>query len=40
VQKIVIEKKRIVAIAIRNCKTRKTVFVWQDPKWEAERKNA
>jgi hypothetical protein len=40
VQKIVIEKKRIVAIAIRNCKTRKTVYVWQDPKWEAERKNA
>lgn len=40
VQKIVIEKKRIVAIAIRNVKTRKTVFVWQDPKWEAEQRKA
>lgn len=38
VQKIVIEKKRIVAIAIRNSKTMKTVFVWQDRKWEAEQK--
>lgn len=38
VQKIVIEDKRIVAIAIRNIKTRKTVFVWQDAKWEAEKK--
>ena len=33
VQKIVIEKKRIVAIAIRNTKSGKTCFVWQDPKW-------
>ena len=38
VQKIVIEKKRIVALAIRNATTGKTCFVWQDPKWEAERK--
>jgi hypothetical protein len=38
VQKIVIEKKRIVALAIRNTKSGKTCFVWQDPKWEAERK--
>ncbi len=33
VQKIVIEKKKIVAIAIRNTKSGKTCFVWQDPKW-------
>lgn len=38
VQKIVIEKKRIVAIAIKNTKTNKTCFVWQDPKWAAEQK--
>lgn len=40
VQKIVIENKKIVAVAIRNCKTQKTVYVWQDPKWEAEQKKA
>lgn len=34
VEKIVIEKKRIVAIAIRNVKTRKFCFVWQDPAWK------
>lgn len=38
VQKIVIEKKRIVALAIRNCRSRKTCCVWQDPKWEAQQK--
>ena len=38
VQKIIIEKKRIVALAIRNTKTKKTCFIWQDPKWEAEQK--
>lgn len=38
VQKIIIENKRIVALAIRNSKTGKTCFVWQDPVWEAERK--
>lgn len=38
VQKIIIEKKRIVALAIRNTKTGKTCFVWQNKKWEAERK--
>ena len=38
VQKIVIEKKRIMAIAIKNTKTNKTCFVWQDPKWVAEQK--
>lgn len=36
VQKIVIENKRIVALAIRHSKTRKTVFIWQDAKWQAE----
>ena len=39
VQKIVIEKKRIVAIAIKNAKGN-TVYVWQDPKWLAERNKA
>lgn len=38
VQKIRIENKRIVALAIRNCQTRKTCFIWQDAKWEAEQK--
>ena len=33
VQKIVIEKKRIMAIAIRNTRSGKTCFVWQDPRW-------
>ena len=36
VQKIVIENKRIVALAIRHSKSRKTVFIWQDAKWQAE----
>ena len=36
VQKIVIEKKRIVALAIWNCKTGRTCFIWQDPVWQAE----
>ena len=39
VQKILIEKKRIVAIAIRNTKTRKTCFVWQDPDWKKDAPN-
>ena len=38
VQKIIIEKKKIVALAIRNTKSKRTCFVWQDPKWEAEQK--
>lgn len=43
VQKIAIENKRIVAVAIRNTQTRKTVYVWQDPQWKAaqeKQKNA
>ena len=38
VQKIIIEKKRIVALAIKNTKTGKNCYIWQDPKWEAEQK--
>ena len=38
VQKIVIEKKKIVALAIRNLKSKKTCYIFQDPKWEAEQK--
>ena len=38
VQKIIIEKKRIVALALKNTKTNKTCFVWQDPKWAAEQR--
>lgn len=36
VQKIVIEKKRIVALAIKNMTTKRTCYIFQDPKWEAE----
>jgi hypothetical protein len=39
VQKIVIEKKRIVAIAIKNAKSGKTCFIHQDPKWQKEQNN-
>lgn len=38
VQKIIIEEKRIVALAIRNTKSGKTCFVWQDPVWEKKQK--
>lgn len=38
VQKIVIEKKRIVALAIKNTKSGKTCFIWQDKVWEATQK--
>ena len=37
VQKIIIEKKKIVALAIKNTKSGKTCFVWQDPKWQKEK---
>ena len=33
VQKIIIEKKRIVALAIKNTKTKKNCYVWQHPNW-------
>jgi hypothetical protein len=39
VQKIVIENKKIVAIAIRNAKTRQSVFAWQDPVWQKKQEN-
>ena len=38
VQKIIIENKKIVALAIKNTKTGKTCFIHQDKKWEAEQK--
>lgn len=34
VEKIVIENKRIVAISIKNTKTGKRCFVWQDANWK------
>lgn len=43
VQKIIIENKKIVALAIKNTKTGKTCFVHQDAKWlkrQEEKKNA
>ena len=40
VQKIIIEKKRIVALAIRNTKSRKTCYVWQDPVWQKKQEQA
>lgn len=40
VQKIIIENKRIYALAIKNTTTGKTCFVWQDEKWQKEKANA
>lgn len=34
VRKIVIENKRIVALAINNVRTGKTCFIWQDENWK------
>lgn len=34
VEKIVIENKKIVAIAIKNTKSKKRCFVWQDEEWK------
>lgn len=39
VQKIIIENKKIVALAIWNTKTKKTCFTWQDPVWQKKREN-
>lgn len=36
VQKIIIEKKKIVALAIKNTKSGKTCFVHQDAKWRKQ----
>lgn len=38
VEKIVIESKKIVALSIKNTKTGKRCFVWQDEAWAAKRK--
>ena len=35
VEKIVIEGKKIVAISIKNSKTKKRCFIWQDETWKA-----
>lgn len=40
VQKIIIENKKIVALAIMNGKTRKNVFQWQDPVWQKKRESS
>lgn len=40
VQKIIIEKKKIVALAIRNSRTRKNVYQWQDPEWQKKRESS
>ena len=37
VQKIIIENKKIVALAILNNKTGKTCFIWQDTAWQKRR---
>lgn len=36
VEKIVIEGKKIIAISIKNSKTKKRCFVWQDESWKAK----
>lgn len=36
VQKIIIENKRITALAVYNMKLKKTVYIWQDPKKKSE----
>lgn len=40
VEKIVIENKKIVALSIKNVRSGKRCFVWQDEAWEAKRKKA
>lgn len=37
VEKIVIENKRIVAISIKNTKTGKRCYVWQDANWKMKK---
>jgi hypothetical protein len=39
VQKIIIENKKIVALAIRNARTRQNVYQWQDPVWQKKRES-
>lgn len=38
VEKIAIEKKRICAISIKNTKSGRRCFVWQDPQWAEEQR--
>jgi hypothetical protein len=38
VEKIVIEEKKIVALSIKNTKSGKRCFVWQDAAWKAAQK--
>lgn len=38
VQKIAIEKKRIVGLAIKNTKTKRNCYVWTDEEWAAKNK--
>jgi hypothetical protein len=38
VEKIVIEKKRICAISIKNTKSGKRCFIWQDSKWAEDQR--
>lgn len=38
VQKIAIENKRIVGLAIKNTKTKRNCFVWTDEEWSARNK--
>lgn len=40
VEKIVIENKKIMAISIKNQKTGKRCFVWQDATWKAKKEGA
>lgn len=40
VEKIAIENKKIVAIAIRNTKSGKRCFVWTDPDWKARKEGS
>jgi len=40
VQKIIIEKKRIVALAIKNTKAKRACYVWQDEAWKKRQENA
>ena len=39
VQKIIIENKRIVALAIKNTKTKKTCYIWQHPSRTQEKQD-
>lgn len=40
VQKIIIENKKIVALAIKNTKSGKTCFIHQDKKWQQKQEQA